>query len=303
MTVTQNYEEHEVDSSKKQNLVSGDLGQVDLSALFSGTTTVQVRNRANKSNVKVPLKVKKIVEGGDWAVGDEFTFKLTADPAQATASNGQKVTAPLPIGDGVECDSDEAADAERSCTVTVTRPESGTEDEVSFGEITFTTRLFQRTGWPEDADKNGTPLEFTYTISEVKPAEGAVDGMTYSEARYTLKVVVTRDWVSGKGSNALTVRVTLIRNTDDGGVSVDGGKGELMFDSQWGFDADETDPAVAVAEFTNSFGFPVSSLPFTGGATGRQWLLWGLALAGASVLAWLAYNEWCKRHGLPFSMM
>lgn len=273
LKITQNYDGAGVSSEHKQN-----LGDRDLDNLFSGLTTIQVRNHPNAQSVSVPLEAVKTVTGDDWPDDATFTFKL-----EAGETPNSRIDVPLPVGDGVVCDSDAG-----SCTVTVSKPESGNTNTVSLGELTYTLRLFSPSGvqWSTDS------LTFTYTISEVTPsADSAVKELTYSKASYTLSVTVIR---FGAG-NDLKAEVTLTRDTaDNGSASV-----QLVNTSEWGQGTEDADHVTPSAEFTNSFDRgPLLGLPSTGGSTARQWLVLGLSLIGVSVLAWLAYRAWRRRNGL-----
>ncbi|WP_072724652.1 Spy0128 family protein [Bifidobacterium lemurum] len=272
LRITQNYSDN-VSSDLKQDLVD-----LDLDNLFSGTTAIQIRNWPNNQNVSVPLEAVKTVAGDDWPEGATFTFKL-----EAGESPHSKVEVPLPVGDGVVCDSQAG-----SCTVTVSKPESGNTNTVSLGDLTYTLRMFSPSGvaWSTDS------LTFTYTISEITPsADNAIEGMTYSKAIYTLSVTVSRLVTSG---NALKADVTMTRDTADNGSA----SGLTVNTSTWGYGSEDADHVTPSATFTNSFGHSGLSLPLTGGTTARQWLALGLSLIGISVLAWLAYREWRRRNGL-----
>ena len=293
LKITQNYDRG-VSNNLKQPLDP----DRDLSALFSGTTTVQVRNNPDSQNVSLPLNVKKTVNGGSWPENGIFTFKLTAEPYA-----DKRITTPLPVGKDVVCESEAGEDGSRSCTITVADPNDGTnQNEVLFGHLTFTTQLFKDLGWPtkdvpsipDDPDspivKVNAPLIFTYTISEIKPDKGAVEGMTYSKAVYTLTVTVNRK--ASNPINALSAIAVLKRVSNDDGTSSD-----VQDISAWGDDTEESDHITPVAEFTNWFGYPF--LPATGGLGSRMIVLAGitvLAVASMGVASTWRRNRRVRRH-------
>ncbi|NMM93850.1 SpaA isopeptide-forming pilin-related protein [Bifidobacterium oedipodis] len=270
LSIMQNYGDG-ISSENKQEIVEG----TSLNNLFSGTTTVLMKNKPNAQNVKVPLSVMKTVEGGDWPENGTFMFKLTTsketEMVYQGVSKGSVVT-PLPSGEGVSCDSEADAGQKRSCTVTVSQPNT----DVSFGVITYTARLFNDIGWPSDPPHNPSgsyriPFVFTYEISEIKP-DDAIKGMTYSQAKYTLSVTVSRE--TQPSNNALKAVATLTRNTNDAGQGPESEESK----STWGATSTTNSRVTPVAKFTNSFGYPL--LPSTGGLGSQM-----IVLAGITVLA------------------
>ncbi|OZG66018.1 SpaA isopeptide-forming pilin-related protein [Bifidobacterium eulemuris] len=260
-----------------------DLNDTVLDNLFSGTTTVMVKNEPKPDrNTATSLDVKKIVSGeSGWEEG-EFVFEITATGVTATSSDNKTYDFSdrvllLPEGDNVSCDR-----SKRTCRVTVTKPETGNSNIASFGEFKFSYGAFKiNNAWYNQMD-------FTYTIREIHPAdEDSIKGMTYSQAEYTYTVRAERYQKNGWHVSATP---SLVRTVNDAGVAVN-----EPVDPETRTDGDQ-EISVHVAAFTNSFEQASLSLPFTGGTTGRQWLLWGLALVGASVLVWLAYRAWCRRN-------
>ena len=268
-----------------------------LDPLFSGTTTVMVANSLTDDRYyETTLDVRKIVSGGQWPKDKIFTFEIKAESVTGWQEDYGKVapgTKPmdlsskvlmLPSGNGVSCDREQ-----RTCWVTVSAPgDSGNKQTASFGILRFPYEMFK-------VGDKWYHMDFTYSIREITPSENdAIKGMTYSKAQYTYTVKNTgRRYKETIPKWSVAADESLTRIVSDTGSTVNTPVAPEARED----DASGKEASVYVAEFTNSFEEPVSSLPFTGGATGRQWLLWGLVLAGASLLAWLAYNEWRKRGG------
>lgn len=89
LDVTQCYEHEGVTNMDKQN-----LGNQDLSALFTGNVTIHVTNRVIPKDATLDgaknLVVTKSLVGRDWQDGDSFSFTLAADPDDTTTLDAVK---------------------------------------------------------------------------------------------------------------------------------------------------------------------------------------------------------------------
>lgn len=119
---------------------------------------LEFTNNYSASPVKNSLSAKKVLDGRDWADGDAFTVKLTAEDG-----------VPMPNGAKSKVSTVEFTKDTQTQTVG-----DITYKTATFGDITYT--------------KPGT---YTYTISEAIPGSDAgADGISYSAASYTATVMV-----------------------------------------------------------------------------------------------------------------
>lgn len=178
LTVTQCMEvSHQPQES---GLVKQNLGDTDLSALFTGDVTIVVKNYPYPT---VAPEVQKELKGRDWQDGDSFTFTLTA--AEGNPEGG----ATLPDNAGA---------------LTI---DNSTEDhKAKFGDIIFSNAgnyffTIQEKPNVEDEDTETPGIQH--------------NGITYSQAVYQLNVVVTKDENTGK----LTAESTMTLMKDQDGSS------------------------------------------------------------------------------------
>ena len=113
---------------------------------------------------------------------------------------------------------------------------------------------------------------YKYTVTESQNSK--IAGLLYSGAEYEVTVKVAAD-ANGALSEP-TVSVKQLK--DDNGKNLDSAK----------------DVTSNVAEFTNRY-VAVSSLPLTGGTTGRGWMVFGGGLGLLALLAAAGYTVWRKR--------
>ena len=289
-TVTVDGHDIAVSPHLKRDLTDGTRGAVGaLSDLVTGTVVVQIRDRATPTTATAAIR--KTIAGGAheavWNDGLAFRFEISpmADETDGTVG-------PLPAG-GTEADGQPTDTCERdtpptggrsgphaidddgpaSCIVTVGAPDDGTTNASGIGTFTF--------DWASIGDI--TPSDevrartYRYLIRELAPGDaptGSPDDtggrvIRYSQASYRLDITVS--YRNGDGLNAAT---QLTRLTDDAGNAVD---------EPVDADTDGDYQGIHVADFTNTQGIAVSSLPFTGGGPAPVWLLAGGA--GAALAA------------------
>lgn len=146
-------------------------------------------------------------------------------------------------------------DAPQPTQTEVTVSNRTTDHTAGFGVITYSAA--------------GT---YKYTVTESQNSK--IAGLLYSGAEYEVTVKVAAD-ANGALSEP-TVSVKQLK--DDNGKNLDSAK----------------DVTSNVAEFTNTY-VAVSSLPLTGGTTGRDWMVFGGGLGLLALLAAAGYTVWRKR--------
>lgn len=146
-------------------------------------------------------------------------------------------------------------DAPQPTQTEVTVSNRTTDHTAGFGVITYSAA--------------GT---YKYTVTESQNSK--IAGLLYSGAEYEVTVKVAAD-ANGALSEP-TVSVKQLK--DDNGKNLDSAK----------------DVTSNVAEFTNRY-VAVSSLPLTGGTTGRDWMVFGGGLGLLALLAAAGYTVWRKR--------
>ena len=164
LDVTQCYEHDGITNMDKQ-----DLGDTNLSALFTGDVTIHVTNSTIPQDATLSgadnLVVTKNLVGRDWQNGDSFSFTLAADPNDETTVNA--------VDDGTVVLPENATDG----TVKVTN--TSNPKTAAFGDITFKSA--------------GT---YKFTVSEMLPegmstANPAKNGITYDTSVKHITVEVT----------------------------------------------------------------------------------------------------------------
>lgn len=146
-------------------------------------------------------------------------------------------------------------DAPQPTQTEVTVSNRTTDHTAGFGVITYSAA--------------GT---YKYTVTESQNSK--IAGLLYSGAEYEVTVKVAAD-ANGALSEP-TVSVKQLK--DDNGKNLDSAK----------------DVTSNVAEFTNKY-VAISSLPLTGGTTGRDWMVFGGGVGLMALLAAAGYTVWRKR--------
>ena len=174
----------------EKQLGTGNTITGSIAALVDGkipaSNTLEFINNYSANSVTLEaengLIAKKVLEGRNWADGDTFTVRLTADDG-------------VPMPNGAKSKVSTVELTKNSQTQTVG---DITYKTATFGDITYT--------------KPGT---YTYTISEVVPGSDAgADGISYSAASYTATVVV-----EDNHAGALVVTsVKVVQECNDAGV-------------------------------------------------------------------------------------
>lgn len=146
---------------------------------------LEFTNNYSASSVTLSgLSAKKVLDGRDWADGDAFTVKLTAEDG-----------VPMPNGAKSKVSTVEFTKDTQTQTVG-----DITYKTATFGDITYT--------------KPGT---YFYTISEVIPGSDAgADGISYSAASYTAKVVVE----DNQAGSLVVTSVKMMQECNDAGEPV-----------------------------------------------------------------------------------
>lgn len=173
------------------------------------------------------LSAKKLLEGRNWADGDSFTVKLTADDG-------------VPMPNGAKSKVSTVELTKNSQTQTVG---DITYKTATFGDITYTK-----------------PGKYTYTISEVIPGSDAgADGISYSAARYKAEVVV-----EDNQAGALVVKsVKMTQERNDAGDDTKTEVADAIFTNR--YDEHERDITIhAQKSLTDDAGsFPLSQNAFS----------------------------------------
>lgn len=174
----------------EKQLGTGNTITGSIAALVDGkipaSNTLEFINNYSANSVTLEaengLIAKKVLEGRNWADGDTFTVRLTADDG-------------VPMPNGAKSKVSTVELTKNSQTQTVG---DITYKTATFGDITYT--------------KPGT---YTYTILEVVPGSDAgADGISYSAASYTATVVV-----EDNHAGALVVTsVKVVQECNDAGV-------------------------------------------------------------------------------------
>lgn len=152
------YDEHVITSTFTVRDVDGKLV---VSRTNSTGSTTFTNEYTSTGTTDAALSGTKYISGRDFMKGDTFTF----DVIGTYDGDVENVTAPLP--ENVTASEDNAAQG----TITIT-PESGSEQAIDFGTITFT--------------KPGT---YTYTVSE-HDIDSSVESVTKDSTVYTVTYAV-----------------------------------------------------------------------------------------------------------------
>ncbi|MBT1181048.1 fibro-slime domain-containing protein [Bifidobacterium sp. CP2] len=250
----------------------------DASALFTGSTIIRVADETTDAHARIQLD--KQVQGGDWSGenGRNFTFTLIRTDDGTGDVTVPGATAPRNLAkcdasglDWSACATASGNDTVRQLTAhttgaikagatqTVGLRQDGTATAGALPELTFT--------------KAGT---YTFRLKEdtADPADGwrYDTGKTNGTDGYAVKVVVT---------------------------DVDGGLDAVVtYGDVTGNDTDGDGIIGKAPTFVNTFVPPVSVLPFTGGMSARDWLVFGGIAAIVAAAGALVANEYRKRKGL-----
>lgn len=175
------YDEHVI---KTTFTVTDDNGQLKVNRTGSTGSTTFTNEYTSTGTTDAALSGTKYISGRDFMKGDTFTFDI-AGTYEGTAEN---VTAPLP--ENVTASEDNAAQG----TIAIT-PESGLEQAINFGDITFT--------------KPGT---YSYTLSEQDVSEAVVN-VTKDSTVYTVTYTVTDN---GDGTMTVSGPAYAIQGAEEG---------------------------------------------------------------------------------------
>ncbi len=163
---------HESDENRT---VKQDLGDTDLSALFTGDVTIVVKNYPYPT---VAPEIEKDLKGREWTDSDSFTFTLTADEKNPEGG----VTLPDNAG-------------------ALTIDNSTKDHKAKFGDITFS----------KAGAYTFTIAEAPNVVDDDTETSGVQhNGISYSQAEYQLTVEVTEDANTGKLTAEPTM--TLVKN-------------------------------------------------------------------------------------------